>query len=199
MKKAFQWWIVCSSLDTSNFISHRLNSSTLHINMLCAHIVQRNRAKSHMCEIERETEWEGPRERVSEKDIDWKRVWFLFETKMFGIAVTKQVSFQVLRTTRLCVTVFARFYCCLLLQLLLPSDGINIIFKCDSQIPYRMETKCGLAKWEPSKHKWSVLLCEKICVWFVDRLLHREWSCRRPLEATSNKIARWRSLLASFT
>lgn len=23
-KKAFQWWIVCSSLDTSNFMSHRL-------------------------------------------------------------------------------------------------------------------------------------------------------------------------------
>lgn len=34
MKKAFQWWIVCSSLDTSNFISHRLSSTSINVHTL---------------------------------------------------------------------------------------------------------------------------------------------------------------------
>lgn len=34
MKKAFQWWILCSSLDTSNFISHRLSSTSINVHTL---------------------------------------------------------------------------------------------------------------------------------------------------------------------
>lgn len=83
----------------------------------------------------------------------------------------------------------------LLLLLLLPGDGTNIIFKCDSQIPYtEWKRNRFVAREREKMSEWSASCVE--IVWFVDRLL-QDRSCRRPLEATSNKIARWRALLAS--
>lgn len=160
MKKAFQWWIVCSSLDTSNFISHRLNSSTLRINVLCTHCPKKQ--SKIACVSEKERDEDKEKELVRKTSIE-KESDFYLKRKMFGIAVTKQVSFQVLRTTTLCVTVFAlRFYCvccccccsyfCLVT---VRTSFLNAIHKFHTEWKQRNVVWPGesLAK---LKHKWSV-------------------------------------------